>query len=287
MSDEKLPEPENTNTGDTVGPASSVNNTLPRFSSTTGKLLKSSSVTISDTDDLSATSTTLSSLTASALAYVDDEKKIASITIGSGLDLTSGVLTATGGGGSAWTQAIDEPGTSLSNWTVIQGTWDIFSNSIRTVSGGGSVNFLRLTNPTMQSGFTYESDMLIASSGGYSGESHAGLTFFSSGVANEGGAFAGFKLNNLDSANGWVHGENTFTTAYDPLKLFPFTLDTYYNLRVSFISGAADVYINGVYQATFWANSNNTYKPLHIGLAVYNCTTQFKNIKTYALTLPV
>lgn len=39
--------------GDVVGPASSVDNTLPRFDSTTGKLLQGSGVTLTDNDEIS------------------------------------------------------------------------------------------------------------------------------------------------------------------------------------------------------------------------------------------
>ena len=39
--------------GDIVGPASSVDNTLPRFDSTTGKLLQGSGVTLTDNDEIS------------------------------------------------------------------------------------------------------------------------------------------------------------------------------------------------------------------------------------------
>ena len=39
--------------GDASGPASSVDNTLPRFDGTTGKLLQSSGIVVSDTDELS------------------------------------------------------------------------------------------------------------------------------------------------------------------------------------------------------------------------------------------
>ena len=61
-------------TGDVVGPASSVNNTLPRFGSTTGKLLKTSGITISDTDDITLkgiTETTISATTSTGSYTID------------------------------------------------------------------------------------------------------------------------------------------------------------------------------------------------------------------------
>ena len=61
-------------TGDVVGPASSVNNTLPRFDSTTGKLLKTSGISISDTDDITLkgiTETTIVATTSTGSYTID------------------------------------------------------------------------------------------------------------------------------------------------------------------------------------------------------------------------
>ena len=61
-------------TGDVVGPASSVNNTLPRFDSTTGKRLKTSGISISDTDDITLkgiTETTISATTSTGSYTID------------------------------------------------------------------------------------------------------------------------------------------------------------------------------------------------------------------------
>ena len=61
-------------TGDVVGPASSVDNTIPRFSSTTGKLLKTSGISISDTDDITLkgiTETTISATTSTGSYTID------------------------------------------------------------------------------------------------------------------------------------------------------------------------------------------------------------------------
>lgn len=61
-------------TGDVVGPASSVANTLPRFSNTTGKLLKASGISISDTDDITLkgiTETTVAATTSTGSYTID------------------------------------------------------------------------------------------------------------------------------------------------------------------------------------------------------------------------
>ena len=61
-------------TGDVVGPASSVNNTIPRFSGTTGKLLKTSGISISDADDITLkgiTETTIAATTSTGSYTID------------------------------------------------------------------------------------------------------------------------------------------------------------------------------------------------------------------------
>jgi len=68
--------------GDVVGPASSVNNTLPRFSGTSGKLLKGSTVTVTDAGNVALDSITLSLTSTIAISngvmrYDPDETALA------------------------------------------------------------------------------------------------------------------------------------------------------------------------------------------------------------------
>jgi len=68
--------------GDVVGPSSSVNNTLPRFSGTSGKLLKGSAVTVSDAGNIGVDSITLSTSSTLAISngvirYDPDETALA------------------------------------------------------------------------------------------------------------------------------------------------------------------------------------------------------------------
>ena len=95
--------------GDVVGPASAVDNQIALFNSTTGKLIKAATTTgllkassgviaaaVSSTDYAPATTGTSAQLLANS-----GSGGFANVTVGSGLTLSSGTLTASGGG-LAW-----------------------------------------------------------------------------------------------------------------------------------------------------------------------------------------
>lgn len=66
-------------TGDVVGPASSTDNAIARFDSTTGKLIQNSGVTISDANVISAAGLIDSSLTASQILATNGSKQLVSL----------------------------------------------------------------------------------------------------------------------------------------------------------------------------------------------------------------
>jgi len=75
-------------TGDVVGPASSTDNAIVRFDSTTGKLIQNSGVTISDTDVISTAGVLNTSMTASEIAGTDASKNIVSLPVATYPSLT-------------------------------------------------------------------------------------------------------------------------------------------------------------------------------------------------------
>lgn len=74
--------------GDVVGPSSSVDNTIARYDSTTGKLLQGSGVTIDDSDNIGAVGLTLSGLTASQLVATNGSKVLVSLAVATYPSLT-------------------------------------------------------------------------------------------------------------------------------------------------------------------------------------------------------
>jgi hypothetical protein len=67
-------------TGDVSGPASSTDNALARFDLATGKIIQNSSATLDDAGNLTTADVTVSSATASTLAFISSAKKVISAT---------------------------------------------------------------------------------------------------------------------------------------------------------------------------------------------------------------
>lgn len=76
--------------GDVVGPASSVDNTLPRFDNTTGKLLQTSGVLVSDNNEISGYRGNLNQQTGTSYTLVAaDTGKIVELTNAAAIALTA------------------------------------------------------------------------------------------------------------------------------------------------------------------------------------------------------
>lgn len=76
--------------GDVNGPASSVDNTLPRFDSTTGKVIQGSGVLVTDLDEISGYKGNLNQQTGASYTLVAaDSGKIVELTNGAAIALTA------------------------------------------------------------------------------------------------------------------------------------------------------------------------------------------------------
>jgi len=76
--------------GDVVGPAGSIDNTLPRYDSTTGKLLQGSGVAVSDTDQISGYRVNINKQTGTSYTLVEaDRGKVVELNNGSAIALTA------------------------------------------------------------------------------------------------------------------------------------------------------------------------------------------------------
>lgn len=138
--------------GDVTGPGSSVDNTLPRFDSTTGKILQGSGVVVSDTNEMSAiTSLTVDNINTNGntISTTDTNGNLllapngtGKVQIGTGYLLpsdsgTSGYVMTTdgiggaswspggGGGGSSGINILENPDfeTDVLDWTASGGTF--------------------------------------------------------------------------------------------------------------------------------------------------------------------
>lgn len=115
-------------TGDVVGPASSVDNTIPRYDSTTGKLIQTSGVSINDSDVMTAVGLLLSGLTASKLLATDGSKNLVSLDTATYPSLTE--LSYIKGLTSAVQTQLDTKITASSTSTLTNKTISGASNTI-------------------------------------------------------------------------------------------------------------------------------------------------------------
>ena len=130
--------------GDVVGPASAIDNAIPRYNATSGKIIQGSSITVSDTDGvagmgtLSSGAITASNLTASEIVISDGSKGIVSAAVATYPSLTE--LAYVKGVTSAIQTQIDTKGTgTLSNVVEdttpqLGGTLDTNGNAIVSAS---------------------------------------------------------------------------------------------------------------------------------------------------------
>jgi len=150
-----------------------------QFSTNSGVHLKSGALAT----NLSVNVQTNTDLTASALVYTDTAKKLSSVTIGSGLDLTTGTLSATGSG---------------------SGPTNTFNSDQFALVNGTNVNvksFALVTNLLAEGG------SYAAPAYGFSAETNSGLVGFGGGQM----ALAAAGKNALSLAqNAATFGTNTF-----------------------------------------------------------------------------
>lgn len=107
--------------GDVVGPASSVNNTIPRFSGTTGKTLKTTNISVNDNDELFGYRGSVILITASAYVLdVNNSGKMHEVSNSTGLNRV--YLPPTFPTGSNWTFIQMAQGGVGSSGTIIFST---------------------------------------------------------------------------------------------------------------------------------------------------------------------
>lgn len=138
--------------GDVTGPASSTDNTLPRFNGTTGKTIQGSSVAVSDNDEISgyraninAQTGTTYTLQASDAGKVVELTNAAAITLTLPNSLPAGFCCSIAQGGAGQVTFSAASGATLRNrqaHTKLAGQWSMASLVVRGNSGGSAAEYV-------------------------------------------------------------------------------------------------------------------------------------------------
>lgn len=138
--------------GDLSGPASATDNTLPRFDGTTGKLVQSSGITVSDSDEISGYKGNLNLQTGTTYTLqASDSGKIVSLSNAAAVTLTLPNSLAAGfcctivqaGAGQVTVSAAS--GATLRNrqsHTKLAGQWAGGTLHVRANSGGAAAEYV-------------------------------------------------------------------------------------------------------------------------------------------------
>lgn len=138
--------------GDVVGPASSTDNTVPRFDGTTGKLLQGSGVTVGDNDEISGYRANINAQTGTTYTLVTaDRGKVVECTNASAITVTLPNSLAVGfcctivQGGAGQVTLSAASGATLRNrqsHTKTAGQWSGATLYVRTNSGGSAAEYV-------------------------------------------------------------------------------------------------------------------------------------------------
>lgn len=196
-----------------------------------------------------------------------------------------------GGGGSdsggGWVQNIDEDGSSLSNFTMLAGTWSVSGSEIELNDNSGSDVEITHNTSVAQAHQVLQVTLNIPSSGQFnSSNQFAGLAFLCDGASVGNSMAIGFFMNNNTPSGGAIDinhvGTSNLTT-----QSHPFSLDTDYTLRAEISGNFVNLFVDGVlvlgYQIASPLNVNTSIK---VGLYGHAIKAFFKNFKQWTLALP-
>ena len=276
-------------TGDVVGPASSTDHAIARYDGAGGTTLLDSSITISDAgalglpDNVRQTfnpGANAAGINVGAVAGDPDTPTNGDLWYDSSAEeLTArinGANVALGaGGGSAWTQVVNESGTSFTNFTSGSGTWSSDGTVIKQTNTGASATYARYNTMLVVGMIVFEAEIQLRTSGA---DRIGGLI-----VGFDGSSAAGIGVR-INEGSDEVQSEVVFTT--NKLAVAS-TIDvnTWYKLRVVVGGGQVTFYLDD----TIKGSSNITptiTNASYIGLYTYQAEVWYRNIKAWNLTLP-
>lgn len=187
-----------------------------------------------------------------------------------------------GGSGAAWTQVVDESGSSLANWTSVAGTWAVDAGGyIKQTNAAAAYYALKLSaRVTGGAKLVAEAEMRFPT--GATAGARAFLGLYSNGtVSGSVDPYAGLQ-NDATNALYWQRG-----TAATLAGAFARALDTWYTVRVAIDGPWVTTSIDGVAQRTvnMAGAAGPTLQDAFI-LATYGGAVHYRNIKAWRLDGP-
>lgn len=192
---------------------------------------------------------------------------------------TTGVKWATPiAGGSSWSLDVDEDGSSLANFTAINGTWSTDGTVIQGIAASGTQAYHRYT-PFVPVGAVFECEVQVASSSGTLNVAGLSIGFDGSTSYTNGAAHVWLGLN---SGAGVLR---VSSAGSDRLSLTPtIAASTWYTLRVV-VGPPLAVYLDGVHLGSAgW--SGGAPNASYLALFGFGGTFKYRNLKVWSRALP-
>lgn len=179
-------------------------------------------------------------------------------------------------GGSAWTQVVDQDGSSFAAWGSTTGTWASNSGVIKQTDTGDAFSRAYFGTLLCTAGIIVEAEVYIVTDG----------------TDNISGIIAGFNGAGGTGAMSWrINGTNTLDGEVDGVAgrvqySLAIAATTWYKLRLVKFGDHASLYIDGVLKGTMGNSAQTSVEAGYIGLLSYGTESWFRNIKAWTLTLP-
>jgi len=200
---------------------------------------------------------------------------------------------ATFASSGGWAAGLIEDGTSLTNWTQVNGSWSVVSGAFHVDATGGTVARLKYNTAAddwTQSMWVYEADVMMESSGLGTNPPIGLLVWWTGSGA---GATSGeiFTAGSASARQIRVTAETTAIIVAATTPTVTWAPDVYSRLKLMLFGGKGQMSLDGHQVAFFdWTNAFSGglgfSAPRYVGLHANLCKANFKNIALHYLSLP-
>lgn len=179
------------------------------------------------------------------------------------------------GSPSAFTQVVDEPGTSFANWTAVGGTWLSSGAVIRQTDATANQRYAKYNTIVQAGPFIFESEIQLRNSGS---TRIGGMVISFDGAGSSGGM--GARIDEGDIVRAEVVGTGSGINFSATINV-----NTWYKLRIISNGTICSVYLDGVLLGVAGAMQTSV-DARYIGLYTFQTEAWFRNIKAWTLSFP-